>query len=179
MNKPKTPPPAWNPDGLHAVPHGERFAFHDAQGKQRGPAKWHIVWGFHRLGYAAAQDDKGLRLLDRNLKIRGNIFIYDNGPDDFQEGLIRLRTQGRKVRYFNAKTGKTLPGAWDYGTPFLAGKACVCMQCLRRVDDEYTEVYGGVGWVIDPRGRVLERLGKLAGGLPGKCEMRPHSKTPW
>lgn len=156
----------------YPIKQGSNYVYRVRNAKTKRPKVWSQASYFIPSGYAVASTNKELVLLNRSLKVQGQPFIFDNFPDAVQEGFIRLKEKG-KVRYFSVKTGKTLKGAWDAGTPFLEGIACVCNNCKKK-DGEYTTIVGGgQGWVINTQGKVLQTWPEMMGGFPGKCPLQP------
>ena len=81
---------------------------------------------------------------------------FDNGPDDFVEGLARTVRDG-KVGFVNEALEVVVPREWDFAFPFEGGFARVCTGCSieHHGTEEHGEVRGGAwGW-IDRQGRVV------------------------
>lgn len=123
-------------------------------------------------GFAVVNDGKKWFVVDNDEATIGAAYIFDNYPDPVQEGFIRIR-EDKKVRYFSLDKRGLLKGAWDGGTPFNAGIACVCNDCIKRVG-EYSEISGGVGWTINTDGEVVQDLGEILGTFPEKCPIQPR-----
>lgn len=145
----KTPHPAYR---------GDFIVYKRGQGGWVSGKLWYSAWHFVPEGYAVAGSEKGWVLIDRKENIIGKIDTFDNTPDAIQEGFVRM-TDGKKVRYFSLESGRYLKGQWDYASPFHEGIACVCNNCKQKIGDkdEYYEVTGGDGWVIDRKGKILNR----------------------
>lgn len=82
--------------------------------------------------------------------------MFDNGADDFVEGLARSPRDG-KVGFVNRRLELVVPRAWDFAFPFEDGVARVCTGCeaRRREGDEHSEVAGGHWGYVDRAGRVV------------------------
>ena len=83
----------------------------------------------------------------------------DNGPDNFSEGLVRIRRAG-KTGYADASFRTVIPPRFDFGWPFEKGRALVCLACRvappdPRHHDEHAPVTGGTWGYIDHRGREV------------------------
>jgi hypothetical protein len=104
------------------------------------------------IGAVATKDD--WRYIDRNGRIL-NIqpFIYDNGPDYFQEGLARFRENG-KVGFLNEVGKVVIQAQFDFATPFSEGYAAFCSGCQKIEVDEHFLFEGGKWGFIDHHGKV-------------------------
>jgi len=83
---------------------------------------------------------------------------FDNGPDDFSEGLVRIRRDG-KTGYADRSFRTVIRPRFDDGWPFDGGRALVCIGCrLAPPDprhDEHRPVSGGAWGFIDRTGREV------------------------
>lgn len=81
---------------------------------------------------------------------------FDNGPDQFVEGLARSPRDG-KVGFVNEHLELVVPRDWDFAFPFEDGLARVCTGCTLHRDegDEHSEVVGGQWGAVDRQGRVV------------------------
>src|SRR3954471_11715481 len=72
------------------------------------------------------------------------VITFDNGPDDFAEGLTRSRIND-KIAYFDRQFKQVIPPKYDWGWPFENGKALVCVGCKEhsRHGDEHRRMEGG------------------------------------
>ncbi len=84
------------------------------------------------------------------------VVTWDNGPDDFAEGLARAHVDG-KMTYLNRSFDVVIPPTYDWGWPFDQGLALVCRGCQfeRAVGEEHTAVVGGDWGYIDQAGREV------------------------
>jgi hypothetical protein len=74
------------------------------------------------------------------------VVTFDNGADYFSEGLTRSVVRG-KVAYFDGNFRRVIPPKFDWGWPFEAGRALVCMGCkpTKRDEDGHGSMDGGDG----------------------------------
>ena len=89
----------------------------------------------------------------RNLEVPA----FDNGPDDFSEGLVRIRRRG-KTGYADASFATVIPPRFDFAWPFEKGRALVCLSCRPAPDarlGEHAPVAGGTWGYIDRTGREV------------------------
>lgn len=112
---------------------------------------------------AAAQYDDGLA----GLLIAGDwyyvrpdgaslrVVTYDNGPDYWAEGLVRVRRDG-KIAYADRDFEVVIPPRYDWGWPFEDGRALVRSGC-RQGDPvgEHRPVVGGRWGYIDRSGQEV------------------------
>jgi WG containing repeat len=85
------------------------------------------------------------------------VIWYDSGADDFSEGLVRSRMDG-KIGYFDVQFRQVIPPKYDWAWPFEGGKALVCIECVESAPDPYcghTMVEGGRWGYIDRQGREI------------------------
>ena len=83
------------------------------------------------------------------------VLTYDNGADYFEEGLART-IRGGKVGFIDRELTEVIPPTWDFAFPFVDGLAVVCEGCSSRsVDDEHSEVRGGVWGYVNRSGEVV------------------------
>jgi hypothetical protein len=80
---------------------------------------------------------------------------YDNGADEFQDGLARTKVNG-KIGFFNRNLEIVLPPVYDFAFPFHKGKAEICTGCKEKSDGEHSMLDGGTWKKIDRNGLVIE-----------------------
>lgn len=85
------------------------------------------------------------------------VLTEDNGPDDFADGLVRIR-RGGKIGYADRSFRIVIPTSFDFAWPFARGRALVCRGC--RVEPagtaaEHAAVSGGRWGYIDRAGREV------------------------
>ena len=141
-------------------------------------------WGRHSKCLAIA-DDGSVRVLPKHLKtldysfdglavvwLEGGGILYvkpsgealdvlpqDNGADDFKEGLVRGRRNG-KIAFFDHSFRRVLPPKYDFAWPFEDGLAAVCSGCVQAPPDptdpeHHTSMEGGSWGFIDHQGREV------------------------
>ena len=85
------------------------------------------------------------------------VFILDNGPDPFEQGLTRSFRYG-KVAFYDRRLRLVLATDYDWSFPFNArGQALVCKGC-RSDGREPASMVGGQWGIIDRQGRVVMPL---------------------
>ncbi len=84
------------------------------------------------------------------------VITFDNWADDYSEGLVRSRVDG-KITYHDRSFKQVIAPKYDWGFPFRNGVALVCNGCkLGMPDGEgHTSVIGGVWGSIDRKGREV------------------------
>lgn len=166
--KPKMPGTAQRPE---PIKRGDFYVYSRGEGAWVSGKLWEHAWPFRPEGYAVVWGPSQFILIDRKEKELGYVYSFDNYPDSVQDGLIRMQ-EGAKVRYFSLKDGVFLKGAWDYGTPFDQGVACVCNDCLHPSGD-YRKVKGGKSWFINDKGKILR---SYTNPIP-QCDLRHRADT--
>ncbi|KQQ12036.1 hypothetical protein ASF53_15345 [Methylobacterium sp. Leaf123] len=85
------------------------------------------------------------------------VFILDNGPDPFEQGLVRSWREG-KVAFYDRRLRLVLATPYDWAFPFNArGEALVCEGCRSDGRDPASMV-GGRWGLIDRTGRPVMPL---------------------
>jgi WG containing repeat len=87
------------------------------------------------------------------------VVTFDNGADYFSEGLTRSLVRG-KIVYFDSKFHQVIPPKYDWGWPFEAGRALVCIGCkpVKSDDDGHGSLDGGRWGFIDKSGKEIVRV---------------------
>ena len=99
------------------------------------------------------------------------VLTYDNGADDFEEGLTRGRWSGG-MAYYDRQLNRVLATPYDWADRFEGGIAAVCKGCRteRTPDGEHSYVVGGEWGAIDRQGRLVLPLRADAVSLRGEVE---------
>lgn len=81
---------------------------------------------------------------------------FDNGADDFSEGLVRSPIDG-KIAYYDAMFERVIAPIYDWGWPFENGRALVCQGCRPAPDPkgEHVPMVGGRWGYIDRSGNEV------------------------
>lgn len=84
------------------------------------------------------------------------VVTLDNGADYFVEGLTRSLVRG-KVAYFDTKFHQVIAPKYDWGWPFEAGRALVCVGCAvgKPDPDGHGSIDGGKWGFIDKNGKEI------------------------
>lgn len=77
---------------------------------------------------------------------------FDNGPDEFIDGLVRMRI-GEKLGYTNRRLKLVIPASYDGVYSFTKGRAWACIGCVSVSDGEHSWYRGGEAICLDARGR--------------------------
>jgi hypothetical protein len=144
----QNPPVPFNDDAT------ELWGFKDAAGKIVIPAVFHHAYEFNgRL--AAVLTDEGWRFIDVKGKTQDiRPFIFDNGPDYYEDGLCRFVKDG-KVGFLDYKSEIVIaPLDYHFVNAFSDDLAVVCMGCKRDVSDEHGGWKGGTWGFIDKKGKI-------------------------
>ncbi len=84
------------------------------------------------------------------------VVTFDNGPDEFSQGLARSLRGGR-IGYFDRTFRQIVPSTFDWGWPFENGRALVCRGCALDPPDAdgHRTLSGGLWGYIDPAGKEV------------------------
>ena len=106
-------------------------------------------------GHTLAVDEQGLVYVDRQDRPVLRPFIYDNGPDFFQDGLARHVENG-KMGFHDEALKVVIPARYDFAFPFRDGRAQVGMDCVQYPVGEHSSVQCKSWESIDKAGRRVE-----------------------
>jgi hypothetical protein len=84
------------------------------------------------------------------------VITFDNGADDFAEGLTRSLIHG-KMAYYDRSFKQVIGPTYDWGWPFNNGRALVCTGCSRLPPDSdgHTAFGGGLWGYINRKGEEI------------------------
>lgn len=95
-------------------------------------------------------------MYDRKGNFLFHPFWFDNGTDDFSEGLMRFVKNG-KIGFADKRGTIVIPAQYDFADSFRYGYTEVCQDCYwHKTDDEHSIVTGGQWWVIDKKGQTVK-----------------------
>lgn len=154
--------------GWKSFEDGDLVGFKDAQGKVVLAARYQVAQEFTPGGMACVVDGDGWVCIDGNGAPLVRPFIFDNGPDEFAEGLARF-VEAEKVGFFDDTGAKQIPARFSFALPFADGRAAFCDGCVRRCDGEHCSMSGGKWGLIDKTGAEIaaatfDEIGAFAGG---------------
>jgi len=110
---------------------------------------------FNEEGGATVVDGNGWAYINMKGEVLLRPFIYDNGPDDFKEGLARFVQDG-KMGFYAPSGVIVIPATYDFILPFENGVAKVCNGCEQVRNGEHFTVEGGTWRTIDKAGKIIE-----------------------
>jgi hypothetical protein len=94
--------------------------------------------------------------IDRNQNILFDIVMFDNGPESFHDGLLRVLRNG-KMGYANRFGQIVIPCIYDYAKWFENGKAEVTFKAEEYVNmEEHKRVESNEWFKIDRKGNKIE-----------------------
>ncbi|SRR5581483_2564373 len=111
---------------------------------------------FDSHGLASVRSSQGtwFYVNRRGTVVIADVPIFDNGPDPFHDGLVRVVVKG-KYGFANRRGQLVIPTVYDGAMPFENGHAAVCMGCTEECsehDCEHHSFVGGDWSVIDVHG---------------------------
>jgi len=140
-----------NPEGFSLFEKQGKWGYKDGQGRVVIDARFHAAQDFLRGGIAAVVDERGWAYIDQKGCVLIRPFVFDNGPDYFQEGLARF-TLDRKFGFFDDHGQVVISPRFDFAFPFYEGLAVACMGCRIQSQGEHHTVEGGAWGYIDHKG---------------------------
>lgn len=134
---------------MTAVAANDITAFHKAQGQEVS---------FNKSGIAHILTQDGWVAINRKKQVVYKPFIYDNGPDYVQEGLLRFVEQG-KMGFVNEAGKKVIKAQFDFVFPFEKGRARFCNGCRSIKDGEHSMIDEKTGtWgEVDKKGKIYRQ----------------------
>jgi hypothetical protein len=110
-------------------------------------------------GLAGVRGNDGWMYVNRRGKVVISVVpTFDNGPDEFHEGLVRF-IENQKYGFADPKGKIVVPPQYDGAMPFEGGRAKVCVGCAEKCVDrecEYHVFSGGKWFSVDKNGKTLE-----------------------
>jgi len=145
-----------------------KWGYKKASGEVVIQPRFEVAYDFSAEGIAAVVDDEGWAYINADGFTVIRPFVFDNGPDYFEEGLARFRSES-KFGFFDRKGRVIIEPRFDFALPFHDGLAAVCSGCKEELEGEHRSVKGGVWGYIDRRGAVVfpprcEEAGNFANG---------------
>lgn len=98
-----------------------------------------------------------------------SVITYDNGPDEFEEGLARGR-RPEGMAYYDKQLDLALATSYAWAEPFSGGLAAVCSYCVSVQDGEHSVMVGGDWGAIDRKGVLALPLRPDAASLRSDLE---------
>ena len=136
---------------------GDNSGYKNRRGKVVIPARFRIAGDFAENNLAAVLDDAGWCYINKKgaVVIRSP-FIFDNGADYFEEGLVRIVSGQGKIGFADAAGKTIIEPQFDYAQSFREGVAAFCLECRsEKADAEHSFMTGGRWGYINRRGRII------------------------
>ena len=94
---------------------------------------------YDQYGHALVQDAQGWVYVDKAGHAVVRPYIFDNGPDYFEEGLARFVENGKMGFHDNA-LNIVVPAKYDFVFPFKNGQAKAGTDCHKKQQGEHFSV---------------------------------------
>lgn len=135
---------------------GDLVGFKDAQGKVVLTPRFAVTQEFSAAGVACGADKIGWVCIDGNGTELVRPFVFDNGPDEFSEGLARF-VEADKFGFFDAAGDRKIPARFSFALPFAGDRAAFCDGCTKKCEHggEHCSMTGGKWGQIDKTGAVV------------------------
>ncbi len=140
-------------------PDSDLWGYVTASGEVVIPPHYVLATEFTTKGIAAIVDEDGWAWIDDQGTVLLRPFIFDNGPDDFSEGLSRFVEKG-KIGFFDTSGKVVIPARFTFANPFQDGCAAFCEGCIKVMYGEHYAYEGGAWGCIDRTGTVVVPPGK-------------------
>ena len=146
-----------------------RWGFRDSSGQTVIAPQYDLAGEFSPEGMAPVVDQEGWLYIDLKGRPVVRPFVFDNGPDYFEEGLSRF-VAGGKIGFIDPAGTVVIPAVHDFAFPFSEKMAVVCTGCREESDgDEHKIVVGGKWGYIDRAGQIVipleyDRAGSFTDG---------------
>lgn len=142
--------------------YGSKVAYVDAKGDTIIPFGQFAYFGTDTLIHFANvleypnDSTRGRQIaIDRNQNILFDIVMFDNGPDAFSEGLLRVLRNG-KMGYANRFGQIVIPCIYDFARWFENGQAEVTLKAKEFIDGEHKRVVSDEWFKIDKNGNRIQ-----------------------
>ena len=94
--------------------------------------------------------------IDRQERVLFRAFIFDNGPDYFAEGVMRIQDAAGRIGYADSASRRVvLAPRYEAAFPFAHGRARVGSGCRRQTDGEHSWWSCAEWHYIDHQGRPV------------------------
>jgi hypothetical protein len=140
---------------------GGRVAYIDNSGDTVIPLGKYLYYGTDTLIYyadvfvGANRTSVGRKVgITRDQKILFDLVMYDNGPDVFLDGLVRVLRNGT-MGYANKYGQVVIPCVYDYGGQFNNGLTRFTFKATRYLDGDHTMIKSDEWFVIDKKGQKV------------------------
>ena len=133
---------------------GDKWGYRNSTGKVVITPQYSAAMEFSEQGIAAVADKDGWLYIDTKGNPLVRPFVFDNGPDYFEEGLSRYVDSG-KFGFINASGKIVIPAAYDFARPFSESRAAVCNGCRQEPVGEHKITVGGKWGFVDSKGNIV------------------------
>lgn len=147
--------PAKTPVSLEMYEENGLYGYRESGGETVIGARFDIAGDFEK-GLAQVVENGAWAIINTKGEKLFDPFIFDNGPDPFQEGLARFVLDG-KIGFYDSEGKVAIPATYDFAKPFESGKAHACMGCQKAMHGEHSTHEGGAWFYINKKGeRIAE-----------------------
>ena len=112
---------------------GDLWGYRDAGGRTVIDARYHVAGEFLPEGIAAVANAEGWAYIDTTGAVIVRPYLFDNGPDEFCEGLARFQEEGR-FGFFDRAGRVFIEPRFDWVEPFHDGEARYGTGCASSRD---------------------------------------------
>lgn len=105
--------------------------------------------------FAIVASKEGLIGINKKDEKLFNVYMFDNGPDYYSEGLFRIIVNG-KMGFANEKGKIVIEPKYSFAAPFYGGKAKVTFKHRLIGDDEHKEVKSDEWFYINKKAETIK-----------------------
>jgi WG containing repeat len=134
----------------------DEYGYRDKKGELRIPfGKYSICYtDTFRTFAIVTHRQLGFVGINRDEKILFQIYPFDNGPDDQQDGLFRI-VKGDKIGFADNLGQVIIQPRFKAVMPFSDNLAAYCDNCSKKKDGEHFTWTGGKWGFIDKKGETI------------------------
>jgi len=110
-----------------------------------------LTYDSHGLAAIRTQNYNWMYVDRRGWVVVRDVPTYDNGPEPFNDGLVRFVRDG-KYGYADRKGRIAIAPTYDGALPFDDGHARVCNGCRIKSEGEHSQFVGGNWMIINRKG---------------------------
>ncbi|TGM99551.1 WG repeat-containing protein [Leptospira dzoumogneensis] len=156
---------------LTAFEENDVYGYKDQNGKVQISPQYSIAYDFNENGVGFSFGKGGWICIDPQNEVLLNVFAFDNGPDEFSEGLARF-VENSKFGFFDSSCKKIIAANYDFAFQIHQGFSKVCNDCKSVSDGEHSTIEGGKYGLIDKTGKVIVPI-----EYDSLSEIDPETKT--
>ena len=130
-----------------------KWGYMTANGDVQIEPQFFFAGDYSTYGLAPVADSMGWHYIDLAGEKIIRPYVFDNGPDPFQDGLARYIDAG-SIGFFDQSGQIIIEAQYDFVMPFSEGLAAFCEDCSYSKGNDHTTIEGGRWGYINRQGKV-------------------------